>query len=138
MPQLQRLLGACSIHTSSSHYQVPSPSVADPDPGSGAFLTPVSGMNNPDHISESLETIFWVKILKFFDADPGWKKCGSGIRDEKNLYPGSGMNIRNPQHCLHPTCSRVTPRDFIGRSVYCFLSSQRHMQLSTIQEVRHI
>jgi hypothetical protein len=21
------------------------------------------------HISESLETIFWVKILKFFDAD---------------------------------------------------------------------
>jgi hypothetical protein len=30
-----------------------------------------SGMNNPDHIFESLETIFWVKILKFFDADPG-------------------------------------------------------------------
>jgi hypothetical protein len=28
-----------------------------------------SGMNMPDHISESLETIFWVKILKFFDAD---------------------------------------------------------------------
>jgi hypothetical protein len=28
-------------------------------------------MNNPDHISESLETIVWVKILKFFDADPG-------------------------------------------------------------------
>jgi hypothetical protein len=22
-----------------------------------------------DHISESLETIFWVKILKFFDAN---------------------------------------------------------------------
>jgi hypothetical protein len=32
-----------------------------------------SGTNSPDHISESLETIFWVKILKFFDADPGWK-----------------------------------------------------------------
>jgi hypothetical protein len=30
-----------------------------------------SGMNHPDHISDSLETIFWVKILKFFDADPG-------------------------------------------------------------------
>jgi hypothetical protein len=49
-------------------------SVADPDSGSGAFLTPESGMgkksgsgsgmNNPDHISESLETIIWVKILK--------------------------------------------------------------------------
>jgi hypothetical protein len=32
----------------------------DPDQVSG------SGMNNPDHISESLETIFGVKILKFF------------------------------------------------------------------------
>jgi hypothetical protein len=27
------------------------------------------GMKIPNHISESLETIFWVKILKFFDAD---------------------------------------------------------------------
>jgi hypothetical protein len=40
-----------------------------------------SGMSNPDHISEILTTIFWVKILKCFDADPGaeWKKFGSGI-----------------------------------------------------------
>ncbi len=57
-------------------------------------------MNILDHISESLETIFWFKILKFFDAvadpdprsrtpfhlDPGWKKLGSGIRDK---HPGS-------------------------------------------------
>jgi hypothetical protein len=28
-------------------------------------------MNNLNHISESLETIFFVKILKFFDANPG-------------------------------------------------------------------
>ncbi len=28
-----------------------------------------SGMNILDHISEILETIFWVKILKFFDAN---------------------------------------------------------------------
>jgi hypothetical protein len=39
-------------------------------------------MNNPDNISESLETIFWVKILKFFDVDPGWKKFRFGIRDK--------------------------------------------------------
>jgi hypothetical protein len=31
-----------------------------------------SEKNNPDHISESVETLFWVKIFKFFDADPGW------------------------------------------------------------------
>jgi hypothetical protein len=37
--------------------------------------------------SESLETIFWVKILKFFDADPGsgMEKFGSRIRDK---HPG--------------------------------------------------
>jgi hypothetical protein len=29
---------------------------------------------------------YGVKILKFFDADPGWKKVGSGI------------NIPDPQH----------------------------------------
>jgi hypothetical protein len=47
-----------------------------------------SGMNNQDHIYESLETIFWVNILEFCDADsgPGWKKIGSGM--EKNLDPG--------------------------------------------------
>ncbi len=39
----------------------------------------VSGMNNSDHISEILVTVFWVKILKSFDADSGWKKLGSGI-----------------------------------------------------------
>jgi hypothetical protein len=38
-------------------------------------------MNNTDHISESLETIFWVKILKFFDADPGSGKEKIRIRD---------------------------------------------------------
>jgi hypothetical protein len=42
-------------------------------------------MNNPDHISESLGTIFWVKILKFFDAAPG---SGSRIRntEDKNDF----------------------------------------------------
>jgi hypothetical protein len=41
-------------------------------------------MNNTDHISTSLESILWVKTIKFFDAnpespDPGWKKIQ--IRD---------------------------------------------------------
>jgi hypothetical protein len=44
-------------------------------------------MNNPHHISESLEeTNFWVKILKFFDADPG-----SGMEKIRILIP-------DPQH----------------------------------------
>jgi hypothetical protein len=47
-----------------------------------------SGTNNPDHFSDGLERMGWVEIPKFFDADPGWKKFGSGI------------NIPDPQHCI--------------------------------------
>ncbi len=38
-------------------------------------------MNNPDHISESWETIFLVKILKISDADPGSGMEKIQIRD---------------------------------------------------------
>jgi hypothetical protein len=51
-------------------------------------------MNNPYHIFESLGTIFCVQILKFFDADPGWKKFGSGMWDGKKL--GSGIRDKHP------------------------------------------
>ncbi len=57
------------------------------DPVSG------SGINNTDHISEALITIFWVKILKNL-------LCRSGIRDGKNSDSGSGMGkirIRDPE-----------------------------------------
>ncbi len=53
-------------------------------------------MNNPNHISESLKTIFWVKlvkILKFFYADPGSGLEKIRIRDGK-------CRIRDPQHCF--------------------------------------
>ncbi len=81
------------------------------DSGSGAFLTPgsgmgkksgsVSGMNNPDHISWSLETIFLG--LQYSNSlmrirEPGWKKFGSGIRDGKKSDPGSRIYIPDPQH----------------------------------------
>jgi hypothetical protein len=45
-----------------------------------------SGMNNPDHIFELRNHFFGVKILKFFDADPG-----SGRRDGDRSDPGSEM-----------------------------------------------
>jgi hypothetical protein len=72
----------------------PTISVADTDPGSGDFLNPGSrsgsGMNIPDHISESLETIFGLKLLNFFnaDSDPEFGiflnlDLGSGIRNGK-------------------------------------------------------
>jgi hypothetical protein len=43
-----------------------------------------------------LETIFWVKLLKLFDADPGWKKFGFGIRDGKKSDPGFGIRNKHP------------------------------------------
>jgi hypothetical protein len=63
-----------------------------PNPESG------SGINIPNYISERLETLFWVKILQFFDADPGifltldlrWKKFNSEIR----------INIPDSQHYI--------------------------------------
>jgi hypothetical protein len=68
------------------------------DAGYGAFFTSESemgkksgsGMINPDHISESLETILGVEILTFFFCRSGIrdKKIGSGIRDGKISDPG--------------------------------------------------
>ncbi len=52
-------------------------------------------MNDLDHISEILETIFRVKILNFLDADPEWQKFRSGIRYEKNSDPGRQIRIRD-------------------------------------------
>jgi hypothetical protein len=91
--------------------------VADPDPRSGAFLIPGSGIgkkirirNNPDHTSESLETIFGLKYVNSLMRirDPGWKKFGSWIWDwdEKNSDPGSGINILDPQHWFQLTKKR--------------------------------
>jgi hypothetical protein len=42
----------------------------------------------PRSYFRELRTIFWVKMLKFFNAEPGWKKFGSCI------------NIPDPQHCF--------------------------------------
>jgi hypothetical protein len=59
-----------------------------------------------DHISETWKQFFGLKILKFFDADPG-----SGIfltldLGWKNLDPGSRINIPNLLHCKrHPLFS---------------------------------
>jgi hypothetical protein len=47
----------------------------------------------PRSYFRELETIFWVKILKFFDADPGWKNSNLGSCMEKirirDKHPGS-------------------------------------------------
>jgi hypothetical protein len=57
------------------------------------------GMSNPDHISYSLENFFWVKILKFFDTDPGSRMEKIRIPDPGWKKVGSGINIPDPQQC---------------------------------------
>jgi hypothetical protein len=49
-------------------------------------------MNHPDHISEGLETVFWVKILKFFDAYPGSGMKKIRIRDK---HTGSATLVKD-------------------------------------------
>ncbi len=53
-------------------------------------------MNNPDRISEILETIFLgynTSLMRI--RDPGWEKFGSGIQNGKNSDPGETSRIRN-------------------------------------------
>ncbi len=58
-------------------------------------------MNNPDRISESLKTIFLVKILKFFYVDPGSRMEKIRIWDGKKSDPGITSRIRNIGFCRH-------------------------------------
>jgi hypothetical protein len=58
----------------------------DPDPG-----IRIRNENPRSYFQELRNQFFWVKIRKFFDADPGWKKFGSRIRD---WDPGSGKTSR--------------------------------------------
>jgi hypothetical protein len=57
-----------------------------------------SGMNIPDHFSQSLETVLVLKILKFFDADPGFEIFLTRDPGWKNSDPGFGINFPDPQH----------------------------------------
>jgi hypothetical protein len=103
-------------------------------------------MNILDHISESLETIFWVKIRKFFDADadPGSGNLfdpGSGIRARKNSDPTSGINIPDSQHCASmklpkqkPISCGFCPETLDVRSAVLFLQYGISITLSSLSQ----
>jgi hypothetical protein len=72
-------------------------------------------MNFLDHISESLETIFWVKILKFVDADADLDPGSGNLFDRGsvmeqiriwNKHPGSATLLTNDYRTpiLYPPC----------------------------------
>ncbi len=55
-------------------------------------------MNILDHNSDSLETIFLVQILKFFDTDTVPDPGIFFTLDPGGAKFGSGINIPDPQH----------------------------------------
>jgi hypothetical protein len=59
-------------------------------------------MNSPDHISESLEIIVWVEILKCFDADPGSGMEKIWIRYK---HPGSATLVMKAKDYVVSSCS---------------------------------
>ncbi len=96
---------------SQSNYASVFSSVADPDPGSGAFLTPGSGMGRnsasgsgirdeqPGSYFLELRNHFFV--LKYLNSlmrirDPGWRQFGSGILDPGWKKVVSGIRDKHP------------------------------------------
>ncbi len=75
-------------------------SVADPDPGSGAFLTPWIRDEQPGSYFRELRNIFGLKYLNSLMRirEPVWKKFGSGMEKILILVLRSGINIPDPQH----------------------------------------
>ncbi len=65
-------------------------------------------MNIPDHISESLKQFLGLKILKFFDADPGPGIFLTRIRNGKTR---SGINIPDPHATL------ATVKEFSNKNI---------------------
>jgi hypothetical protein len=93
-------------------------SVADPDPGSGIGCLFDPWIQDPGWEKVSIRirdeqpgsyflelrnhffAFFGVKILKFFDEDPGSGMETVRIRDPEWKKVGSGINIPDPQHWL--------------------------------------
>jgi hypothetical protein len=72
----------------------------------------------PDHISESLKTIFWFKILKFFDADTGYAVC------ERNYsIPYLRRAVPPPGTMPSSTAALVAFRASVTRSFFSFTST---------------
>jgi hypothetical protein len=81
----------------------------DPDPGSGSSG---SGMNNPDHVSESLETIFWLKYLNSFMRIRDGKNSDPGTGMETNSDPESGKAFRIRNTAIYQTVPVLFPQIF--------------------------
>jgi hypothetical protein len=96
----------------------------DPDPGRTTRIK-----------FPSLKTIFRVKILKFFDADPGWKKFWSAT--EKFW---SGINKPDPQHWFFGYVFLPSSRIYAVQlwALELTASAQKNWTLTSVQIPLHL
>ncbi len=74
----------------------------NPDPG--------SGMNVPDHYSESLESVFWVKKIPRYGTVP-YLNSLMRLRDLSD--PGSGIRFKHPGSATLPTEAKFSPYEAV-------------------------
>jgi hypothetical protein len=93
---------------SSCHLYKENCSVADPDPGSGPFLTPGSGMGrkSASGIRDEQPRSYFLELRNrfFFDADPGSGMEKSRIRDPGREKVGSGIRNKHPGSATLENC----------------------------------
>jgi hypothetical protein len=123
-----------SSHIQPQIYQCTRTSVADPDPGSGDFLPPGSGIRDGAMVGSG--SGIRDKLTKFVNSLCK-KEVGSGIRDPVLFYPpdpgsGSGMeqwSDPDPGSGIkHPGFATLT-RTNTGTSILLFVNDNKKIQL---------
>ncbi len=66
------------------------------DPGWVKSQDPDPGLKTQIIFQRAWKLFSWVKIFKFFDANPGWKKFGPEIWDPGWKKLGSGIRNKPP------------------------------------------
>jgi hypothetical protein len=84
----------------------------------------------PDHISESLKTIFELKIRKFFDAHQGFR-----FRNGKIRIGDPGTNIPNSQHCRLLSYYCFVLSSFLSNTVPDRISTSRNILFRSMSSV---
>ncbi len=92
----------CRSHLCYISQKVPTEkSVADPDPGLGAFLTPGSGIRDGKKSASGSgirDEQPWSETIFLLFGGLKYLNSLMRIRDGKKSDPGSGINIPDPQH----------------------------------------
>jgi hypothetical protein len=95
-----------------------------------------SGSGSAIILPRAQKPFFWVKILKFFDADTRWKKFRSGIRDKHPVvFYNIKLYYKNP---VLATCCNIAGHVCPVLLILCASSQGLHQPLRVLRAaVRH-